>query len=89
LDLDGLDEREHLYYAVQVVKAFAQIFISDRLQLTERLYLVRQKHNDVPVFLDSETISGRGFSSVNTILYGGPAMRRGLTGRAKGPLFRH
>lgn len=55
LELDRLDERVRLAISTIVVKAFAELFIRDRLALTE-LLLVRPRRGGLPVFVDPEEL---------------------------------
>jgi hypothetical protein len=60
LELDRLDERERLAISTVVVGAFAEMFIRDRLALTE-LHLVRPRGGGLPVFMDPEELDTRHF----------------------------
>jgi hypothetical protein len=87
LELDNLDERVRLYYSVQVIKAFAEVFIRDRLNLAESLYLARPKDGKCAEFVDSEALRSGAFRSPYENIRERPWTQRGLTGRAKGRMF--
>jgi len=56
LDLDKAAERIRLTHSVWVIKAFAEYYIRENLGLSNQLCLCRQRRNDFPTFVDSQTM---------------------------------
>ena len=80
IELDNLDERDRLAYSVRVVKAFAQYYIREVLNLKEHLYLAIRKA-DCPVFADEKTRVDNRLKLMHPRI--GPLISRGLTGRPR------
>jgi hypothetical protein len=86
LDPDNPEDRVRMVYSVRAIKAFAEVYIADKLGLHgDPLYLVQRKRGEIPAFLD---LSARQNFGLHANGWRGKALRRGLTGRPYGPLFR-
>jgi hypothetical protein len=60
LELDRTEERTRITISVRVVRAFAEYYISDVLNLQNRLYLVRKTKRGFPIYADHEYIGNHG-----------------------------
>lgn len=85
LDPDNLGDRVRITYGVRAIRALAQFYISDKLGLRDPLYLVQRRRGEIRVLLDLSATQNAG---LYVKIMGGPMLRRGSTGRPRGPFFR-
>jgi hypothetical protein len=61
IDVDHLEDRVRIARSTRVLREFARFYINDVMDLSERLYLVRQNPRSFPVFADLQVSKSVGF----------------------------